>query len=133
MSRLFQPNHHSPNRRYSPTPGTNALSLVRERGVYGMVVAVTAMALGLSPTLFLLWWNWFRLTPVPITAASAHVRVQVKSGQLTKDAEKEEPGETALLHVTCEVGRPGRWRDLLQFEDDARRQPDDFSPPLRAR
>ena len=127
MSQPIQPSRRSSSWRYTRVRGPSVLSMVRERGVYGMVVAVAAMALGLSPTVFLVWWNWFRLTPVPIVGAAAGV--QVKSGELSKEAKEDKPGETALLHVTCEVGRQGRWRELLQFEDEARYQPDDPMPP----
>jgi len=90
-----------------------------------MVVAVVCMAMGISPTLFLLWWNWWRLAPVPIAAG---VKVQVKNARLTRDAEEDKPGETALLHVTGQVWRSGEWRDLLQVTDDAARRPDEISP-----
>ncbi|MCY2994415.1 MAG: hypothetical protein NTY19_42090 [Planctomycetota bacterium] len=90
-----------------------------------MVVAVVFMALGISPTLFLLWWNWWRFTPVPIATG---VNVQVKSSQLTREAEEEKPGETALLYVTGQVLRSGEWRDLLQPTDNANRRPDEISP-----
>jgi hypothetical protein len=91
-----------------------------------MVVAVAAMSLGLSPVLLLAWWNWWRLSPVPIAPG---VKVQVKSAQLTRDAEAEKPGETALLYVVCQVARAGQWRDLLQWEDEARRRSDESNPP----
>lgn len=90
-----------------------------------MVVAVVFMALGISPTLFLLWWNWWRLTPVPIVSG---FKVQVKNSQLTREAEEEKPGETALLYVTGQVWRSGQWRNLLQPMDDAGRRPDEISP-----
>ena len=54
--------------RYSRLPGPSVFSLIRERGAHGMVVAVVLMALGLSPTLFLLWWNWWRLAPVGVAS-----------------------------------------------------------------
>ena len=91
-----------------------------------MVVAVVFMALGLSPTLFLLWWNWWRLAPVEVVSG---VKVQVKSAQLTQEAEEEKPGETALLYVTGQVWRRGAWRDLLQVTDSAGRRQDEISPP----
>jgi hypothetical protein len=90
-----------------------------------MVVAVVFMALGLSPTLFLLWWNWWRLAPVEVVSG---VKVQVKSAQFTREAEEEKPGETALLYVTGQVLRSGEWRDLLQLTDEAARRPDEVSP-----
>lgn len=66
---------------------------------------------------------------MPVVPAGAKVRVQVKDRQITQDADQEEPGETSLLYVTCEVEAPGGRRDLLQFEDEAGRQPEDVSPP----
>lgn len=55
MSHAFQPNRSSTSRDYSRSRGTDALKLAREHGVYGMVVALVAMSLGLSPVVFLFW------------------------------------------------------------------------------
>ena len=83
MSLPIQPSPRSSGPRYSRPRGPSVFSLIRERGVYGMVLAVVFMALGISPTLFLLWWNWWRFTRVPIATG---VNVQVKTGQLTREA-----------------------------------------------
>jgi len=126
MSQLIQPSSsRSSGSRYSRPRGPSVFSLIRERGVHGMVVAVVFMALGLSPTLFLMWWNWWRLAPVEVVSG---VKVQVKSAQLTREAEEEKPGETALLYVTGQVLRSGEWRDLLQVTDGSARRPDEISP-----
>ena len=125
MSLPIQPSSQSSGSRYSKPHGPSVFSLIRERGAHGMVVAVACMALGLSPTLFLLWWNWWRLNPVPIVTG---VKVQVKSTQPSREAEEEKPGETALLYVTGQVWRMGEWRDLLQPGDEAGRRPDEISP-----
>ena len=126
MSQPIQPSFHSPRRWTRPVRGPSVFSIVRERGVYGMAVAVATMALGLSPTVFLVWWNWFRLTPVLLTTAA--VRVHVKDSELGKEGEEDKPGETAILHVTCEVETSGQWRELLQFDDELHRLSEDPMP-----
>ncbi len=123
MSQFIRPGSYSSSPQFTPASGPSVLSIVRERGVYGMVVAVMAMALGLSPTVFLIWWDLLRLTPVPIVDSAT--RVQVKDSELNEEAKEDKPGDTALLHVTCEFGSSGHWRELLQFEDELHHRSED--------
>lgn len=125
MSLPIRPSFRSSGSRYSSPRGLSVVSLIRERGAYGMVVALVAMSLGISPLLFLLWWNSWRFAPVPV--ATVNTRVQVKTAQLTRDTKEEKPGETALLWVTGQVLRFGEWRDLLQPMDEAGQRPDEIS------
>ena len=124
--RIQQPSPYSSGPRRSSVRGPSVFSIVRERGVYGMVIALVAMTLGLSPTVFLLWWNLMRISPVPIVAPA--ISVPVKSSELSKEAEDDKPGDTALLHVACDVGRSDRWRELLRNDDSARYQFNDVMP-----
>ncbi len=127
MSRIVQPSdfhHHGPAR--STTPRGYLFGLVKSAGIKGVLALVGAAIAAFFPLVALLWFNTYRFETVPLAAIAQ--RVQVKPEQTTDDAEKEEPGETALLQIFCEVPAVDGWRTLYAFDDSVSRASDEIMP-----
>jgi hypothetical protein len=95
------------------------VSILREHGIKGVIALLVAAAVAFIPLIALVWFNTWRLTSV--VAAQCSQPVVVKPGRFERDKENDEPGDTALLQVTCEVPCIDGWRELLCDEDPVRR------------
>ncbi|HVX63853.1 MAG TPA: hypothetical protein VHC19_24740 [Pirellulales bacterium] len=127
MSRIVGPaDYHGRGATGPVFSGGYLFRLVREAGVKGVLALISAAAAAFLPLIVLLWFNFFRFDTVPLTAISRNV--QVKQEQTTDDAESEEPGETALLQIFCEVPNADGWRTLYAFDDPARNANEEIIP-----
>jgi hypothetical protein len=67
----------------------------------------------------LTWFNAARLSSLVVAQCGRNV--VVKPGRFERDKEADEPGETALLTVTCEIPGSNGGRELLCDDDPVRR------------
>jgi hypothetical protein len=111
----------SRNSDYSPRNRRSLFgaSIIRQYGFRGVVALVVAAMLAFAPLALLLWFNLARLTSVVV---SQHGQaVVIKPARHEQEKDDDEPGETALLQVTCEIPTIDGWRELLCDDDPARR------------
>src|SRR5438105_4404879 len=94
-------------------------TIVREHGVRGVVALLVAALVAFIPMALLVWFNTARLASV--VASQCGHQVVVKPGRFERDKENDEPGDTALLQVTCDVPAIDGKRELLRDDDPARR------------
>jgi hypothetical protein len=95
--------------------------LVRNHGFKGLIAIAVAALFAFAPLTLLYWLNELRFESV--LHSNHYGPVVVKAGQFEEDQEREEPGETALLQVTCETLSFGEKRPLL-MDGDPRRNND---------
>ena len=111
------------SRNYDPSPNNRrpffVTTIVRQYGARGVIALVVAAVLAFAPLLALVWFNFARLSSV--VAAQCNQPVVVKPARFEEDQQEDEPGETALLQVICEVPTYNGSRDLLVDDDPARR------------
>jgi len=94
------------------------VTILREHGFKGVIALLVAAVFAFVPLFALVWFNVARLTSV--VAAQCSQPVVVKPGRFERDQENDEPGDTALLQVTCEVPCVDGWRELLCWDDPSR-------------
>jgi hypothetical protein len=88
---------------------------VRRYGARGMMVLVVAAAVAFAPLAALYWFNEMRLANVASVAFTKNV--VALSARSHDEQEKDGPGETALLKVTCELTAPGEPRPVMTEEE----------------
>lgn len=91
--------------------------LVRRYGVRAILAIIVAAMFAFAPLATLYWFNNLRLQSV--ISVSPDQRFVVKSGQRHEEQEKQEPGETSLLQITCVVPHFEEWQELLGYDDPA--------------
>ena len=92
--------------------------LIRRHGLRAILAIFVAAFFAFAPLVALYWFNAF-LSQSVLSVAPGH-RVVVKTGQHYERQEREEPGETALLQVACDVPSFDEWKELLGDGDPAR-------------
>lgn len=119
MARIVTPGtSSSEGSNYGPSRPFFATDLVRRYGLRGVLAIVVAAVLAFAPLGVLYWFNELRLQPVATLAPGQ--RAVVKPARHRGEQEREEPGETALLQVICEVPSFDGWQELMQDEDPSR-------------
>lgn len=121
MSRIIGPGS---SRNYDPTPHRPQPffvgEIMRQYGARGVVALAVAAVVAFLPLALLIWFNVVRLSSV--VAAQCRGGVVVRPERWRQQQEEEdEPGDTALLQVTCEVPDIGGWRELLRDDDPVNR------------
>ena len=115
----FSSGDHRGGRGVSPLRAfvDSFVNIVRQYGVKGLAALVFAALFAFAPLTLLYWFNEVRLATA--VTLSTGQRAVVKPARFQEEQEEEEPGETALLQVVCEIdgGRP-----LLVDEDSRREQ-----------
>lgn len=95
------------------------VQLIRQYGFRAVLAMLVAASVAFVPLAILIWFNVFRLTSVIATQCGQPV--VVKPGRFEQEQSEDEPGETGLLQITCEVPTLDGWRELLCDEDPALR------------
>lgn len=95
------------------------VQLIRQYGFRAVLAMLVAAGVAFIPLAILIWFNVFRLTSVIATQCGQPV--VVKPGRFEQQQSDDEPGETGLLQITCEVPTLDGWRELLCDEDPALR------------
>lgn len=109
----LQPGNSGP-RRSRPFFATE---LIQQHGVRAVFAILVAALFAFSPLAVLYWFNSLWLQSVITTTIGQPV--VVKPGQKHDEQEREEPGETALLEVRCDVPSFNDWQELLEYGDPA--------------
>jgi hypothetical protein len=119
MSRIVSPGSNRPeNNGPSRSQPFFVTEIIRQHGVRGLVALLAAALFAFIPLFFLCWFNFFRLQS--ILNVESGQRFVVKPGQQHDEQEREEPGETALLQICCDVPDSDGWQELLKDRDPAR-------------
>ncbi len=95
------------------------VDIFQRYGAKAAFALVIAAAVAFAPLMTLYWFNELRCQPVVTQALGTSV--VVKPGRYQQDQSGDEPGETALLQVVCEVPTSDGWRYLLVDDDPVRR------------
>jgi hypothetical protein len=93
--------------------------VLRQYGFRGVVAMLVAAAVAFVPLAILAWFNVFRMTS--IISVQCGQSVVVKPGRFEQESDQDQPGDTALLQIRCEVPTSNGWRDLLRDDDPASR------------
>lgn len=103
--------------------------LVRRYGLRAIFAILVAACFAFAPLAVLYWFNTLRLQSPVTTSSSSGQRMVVRAGERHDEQEQAEPGETALLQITCLVPGPGSdgWQELLRSDDPAAPQSPGFN------
>ncbi len=88
-------------------------------GAKAAFALVIAASVAFAPLMTLYWFN--ELSSQSVVTLELGQSVVVKPGRYEQDQSRDEPGETALLQVVCEVPTSDGWRYLLCDDDPVRR------------
>jgi hypothetical protein len=120
MSHLVSPGAYHSTSGGVYRPRTYFLVEIFQRyGVKAAFALACAALFAFAPLTFLYWFNEFRCQPVSIVNVGRPV--VVKPGRFQEDQNHDEPGESALLKVICQVPGIDGYRDLLCDNDPVRR------------
>ncbi|MDB5392000.1 MAG: hypothetical protein JWM11_7646 [Planctomycetaceae bacterium] len=95
------------------------VDIFQRYGAKAAVALVIAASVAFAPLMTLYWFN--ELSSQSVVALEFGQSVVVKPGRYEQDQSRDEPGETALLQVVCEVPTSDGWRRLLVDDDPVRR------------
>jgi hypothetical protein len=128
MARIVSPgstSSHDRVRHSAPRPFF-VTELVRTYGLRAILALFVAALLAFAPLGVLYWFNEARLHATAVVQSDQ--KLVVRAGRFQNESAADEPGETALLQVTCDVPTVDGWRELLCDNDPARRKMEVFDP-----
>ena len=120
MAHIISPGsaHSNSNADHRPRPFF-LVDIFQRYGVKAAFALVIAASVAFAPLITLYWFNELRCQPVVTLELGSSV--VVKPGRHQQDQSRDEPGETALLQVVCEVPTSDGYHDLLCDDDPVRR------------
>lgn len=120
MAHIISPgsaySHSSADHRPRPFFLVDIFQRYGPKAAFALVVAA---AVAFAPLMTLYWFNELRCQSVVTLEVGQNV--VVKPGRYEEDQDRDEPGETALLQVVCEVPTSDGYRRLLVDDDLVRR------------